>query len=215
MNLNLEQQTRLLVSGKINGVTSEITQDAMRDFLTRGAEYVIKRIPNKLLTPFATEVEVPSDGYALSSLRLSGILSVRRGNHVCRRVSSDMKGKFIDPTSLHYVPSNTKNPVYYEYNGKIFVLPNGDAYVSYVNLSDISSDITDLLGELDDAVVSYAASSASKILYNYHSEQNEDVELANLHKTNSAEFLQAANLMIDSYLSGKGFNLQPQQGGQG
>ena len=43
---------------------------------------------------------------------------------------------------------------------------------------------------------------------------NEDVELAALHKNNSAEFLQGANLMIQSYMSGRGLNLQPQQGGQ-
>ena len=208
MNLNLEQQTRLLVSGKINGITTEVSQDAMRDFLTRGAEHVIRTLPVKLLTAFATEVEVPSDGYALSSLRLSGVISVRRGNHICDRVPSDRKGKLTDPSSLFYIPPNTKNPVWYKHNGKIHVVPNGNAYVSYISLTDIASDVTDLFGELDDAVISYAASLASKVLYNYHVEVNEDVEMAQLHKANAGEFLQGANLAMQTYMSGQGFNLQ-------
>ena len=214
MNLNLEQQTRLLVSGKTTGITTEVPQDAMRDFLTRGAEFVIKSLPVKLLMPFATEVEVPSDGYSLSGLRLSGPISVRRGNHICDRVPSDRKGKLTDPTSLHYVQPNTKNPVYYEHNGKLHVVPNGNAYVSYVSLTDVASDITDLFGELDDAIVSYAAMLASKTLYNFHVQVNEDMELAQLHKTNAQEFLQTSTVLIQSYMSGKGFNLQPHQGGQ-
>ena len=55
---------------------------------------------------------------------------------------------------------------------------------------------------------------ASKTLYNFHVQVNEDMELAQLHKTNAQEFLQTSTVLIQSYMSGKGLNLQPQQGGQ-
>ena len=54
---------------------------------------------------------------------------------------------------------------------------------------------------------------ASKSLYNYRVEVDEDMELAGLHKVNAQEFMQASTLSIQTYLSGKGISGQPQAQG--
>ena len=206
----LESQVRQLVSGSSTGVTTEVPQNYVRDFLTRGAEFVVKLIPKELLMPFVSETIIPDGGLALSGLRLSGLISVRVGDNMCRRVSLDRKGQIYDPTSLFYVPAGTKNPVFLEFNGKVYVAPlaSGEAYASHVNVDDVSTDVTTLLGELDDSIVFYAAAMTSKSLYNYHAQQSEDSELAALHKSNAQEFLGSATVTAQSYLSGKGLAMQ-------
>ena len=65
----LESQVRQLVSGSSTGVTTEVPQNYIRDFLTRGAEFIIKYVPKELLLPFATETSIPDAGLALKGLR--------------------------------------------------------------------------------------------------------------------------------------------------
>ena len=211
----LESQVRQLISGSAYGVTTEVPQNYIRDFLTRGVEYVIKFLPKELLLPFAAETSIPDAGLALKGLRLSGLINVRVGDNMCREVPADRKGKLIDSESLFYVRANTKNPVFYVFNGKVYVAPlaSGAAYASHVNVDDVSSDVTTLLGELDDAIVNYAASMASKSLYSYRVEVDEDMELAGLHKVNAQELMQAATIAAQTYLSGKGISGQPQTQG--
>ena len=214
----LESQVRILISGSTSGVTTEVPQDYIHDFLTAGAEYVIKMVPKELLVPFSSETSIPDGGLALSGLRLSGLISVRVGDNICSEVPVSRKGKLTDSESLFYVRAGTKNPVFYKFNGKVYVAPlaSGAAFAQHVNIADVTSVITSLMGELDDAIVYYAASLASKTLYSYRVEVDEDMELAGLHKNSAQEFLQAATLSVQSYLSGKGLSTQPnasQQGG--
>ena len=130
--------------------TAELTQ-----YLTDGAKEVINRIsigtPDKL--PLFSITEDVTDGNGITTE--SGlVVSVTRADGVsannqeaCSIISSDMKYRATDETSLDY--SSKFNPSYYVLGGSIFILPEPSSgadigkvhYVKYPNVSFSDSSI--------------------------------------------------------------------------
>jgi len=116
-------------STRIENYTNSVTAENQVDALKKGVDYVISVVsstnPNKL-TEFAYEASLGNLTSAGSDWRNdyngAHLLSVRRGDKICRQVNNRLKDDLTDTSSIYYALNN--DPTYYEEaDGKVYIRP--------------------------------------------------------------------------------------------
>jgi len=205
LNENLHLKVRALTGTS----TDHTSNNALYDSISLAVKWVIHSTPDALLEPLGIENEVTADGYSIAN---TTIIRVRKGERQCEKVPFEQKASMKDSSSIFYIPPNTKFPKYYIHSNKLFVLPVGNAYVLHIpnRIYDASTYTTTILGDFDNAVITYAAYLDSQALATFYLENEQDLELYNAATLMAERFYKAAYSEISTHLSAKGFGLQPQ-----
>lgn len=155
--------------------TTTITTNAeVAQFLQDGANTVVRIIPGDILSYASTEASVNTAlGYSAGTAKVIG---VRRGNYECKRIPKSMQySQAGDLIVTSMFKGSAIKPVYFYKDGKIFIKPDPSisvtAYVDVVKAPSMTSSTTGTkLGELDTAVVMYAASLDCLAMASYWTE---------------------------------------------
>tara|TARA_R110002012_G_scaffold294060_5_gene489964 strand:+ start:468 stop:1133 length:666 start_codon:yes stop_codon:yes gene_type:complete len=210
------------VTGIAAGATGAPATNELTQFLTDGAKDVIQRVakisPEKLLL-FTIDVELSDgngitteNGLVVNALRADG--ETETSLYPCQRISSELRYKATDLTSLEY--RSVYNPVFYILNHKAYILPaptDGTVnkgvinYITYPTVAYNGTAITNFPAEFEPLVVQFAIIKSFQALMGFYATTEEDIELVQTVQ---------ASLVTAEQLYDKAFNIMmPQQQPQG
>ena len=160
-----------LLCGEVSGYESGV-DTYISDFISQGIKFVCGLVPDSALrntNALQTKTMESSNNNPLSIIDKRVVNVTRNGIH-CPDVSGEDLSDAIDSTSLTYAVS--KYPVFYMNGSWLYISPNtvtttGEGIVYYIGKLDyatLSSALQkDLLGDLDPAIVYFAA--AMEMMY--------------------------------------------------
>jgi hypothetical protein len=141
----------LEIQDYVSGFSDTTAADA---WLTYGAKRVIDLLPERKAEKFSADLADGGSGIATTGHR---VLRAHKGDYGARKIHAGLVAQASDADSIH--TGVATNPVYYEENGKGFVLPSGGTIigVAYPTVLNTDSTITKFPAEYYGGVVLYAA----------------------------------------------------------
>lgn len=134
------------------GTTGDDT--ALSNWLTQGAKFHLRLVPDQELIKYATEETVDSDGLDISDMI---VLSVDKEGAPSTEYPSRFKARLTDSDSIH--KATEFSPAHIIRAGKLYVYPDGGT-AEAVTLPEVTfsdSEISELPTDLESATVLYAA----------------------------------------------------------
>jgi hypothetical protein len=201
------------ITGIAAGTEPAPTTTELSTFLTEGVKEIISRIakisPDKLLL-FTTPTTVSDgngtrteNGLIVNALRADGTNADNL--YPCQRISSELRYKITDITSLEY--RSVYNPVFYILDHKAYILPApsdsgvNKGVINHINYPVVvsgESSVANFPSEHEHLVVQYATIKAFQAIMGYYATTEEDAELVQTVQ---------ASLVTAEQLYDKAFNL--------
>lgn len=127
---------------------------ALSDWLTAGARFVVDLLPEHILNEHSGNVTVTTGGLSVATYR---VLKQLKNGYDAPRVDVGLMTAVQDSNSLHYAISGS--PVSLIYNKKIYIYPNGGEIIAmvYPTIAYTASTIANFPDRMVHGVILYAS----------------------------------------------------------